>query len=36
VLLTHEQSIHVHLDPKRLDSLKARHDSDPTRNSTFR
>jgi predicted ribosome quality control (RQC) complex YloA/Tae2 family protein len=30
VLVTHEQSIHVHLDRKRLDSLKARSDVDPS------
>jgi len=31
VLVTHEQSIHVQLDRKRLDTLKARNETDPRR-----
>ena len=36
VLVTHEQSIHVQLDRKRLDTLKARTETDPSQNMTFR
>ena len=36
VLVTHEQSIHVQLDRKRLDSLKTRNETDPSQNMTFR
>ena len=36
VLVTREQSIHVHLDRQRLDGLKARQEPDPSQNSTFR
>ena len=36
VLVTHEQSIHVQLDRKRLDTLKARNETDPSQNMTFR
>ncbi|HEY7130047.1 MAG TPA: NFACT family protein [Nitrospira sp.] len=36
VLVTHEQSIHIHLDRKRLDNLKARNESGPTQDLGFR